>query len=986
MIPLFKNAVNVSDQIYNDTGEPEFLARQAFPYFALGVAYMSKGNELLAEKCYQKVRDLYLDLVAAGKGELFDKATLTDAYEGWADIYRFRGDRGDPESREKATELLEACIQTRLTELMDKIDRTKNLWAVVNDYINIGYMAGNIHDAIASYNNAKDFCGELPDTPRNRKLYNAICGQLSKLQIRVSQDNDYRGGGTYNERRTNAMFDYKARENSNPVERPHIFFTCEYHDADRYREEVCGKLLEKRDCTVAFQCPENRDPNFVSYLSNFSLIVIAVTERFLSWDPMIRDTIFKRAKECSIPVLALMMEDGLESKFGELCDYYAYTLDYNAKNFDDALLSYLDTYLISDGLINKIKAAILKDGSVDYNANTLEQSFLLGCALLNGIGGDIDRTLGVRLITDAANAGLEEAMVTLLAMYGNGTGVPRSTDNMLELAKMLLNKFVDERDLEGVCRWADFMLSIAEIPEIHNSDKVLSIYHSIVDAEERALDTISGDKIKAELAYAYRKAGEIFHLGAIDNPERIAAGDLNRAREFYVAAYNLLLTMDEFEAKGLPGAVQRLIDIANTYLMEKNSEKAEEFFQRTIKLRKERGSKEYGLADASLPYAYSGLALIQMEQHHFDESEKLLKAGAVIGTEAYEATGEFTAAQAASYCYDKLGDYYSMANRLSDAEGAYGMMAAIGESCRKHLPCDESDQMYTDAALELGRVLERAGKTNEALNLYGNIGEIPDIFSENIESRRNKAEFAQRIGSILLTRGEFEKAVGYIDAAGELYDALVKDVGYESDALELVECVLLRANIFGGMGEYDNAIGLYEQGISFYSEKFKQTNDPAFLARQAQPFYLLGCSHFNKNDLSTAEACFLQVASLYKMMTDAGINAPFDKNVLITANERLAQIYINAESWEEVRQLLYECVSCRRTELVDQLGEAENLRNIVDDYINIGYTFYREGNKADALTSYNNAKDFCDELLGIAKTQGAMDQMNIICRAIVELS
>lgn len=62
--------------------------------------------------------------------------------------------------------------------------------------------------------------------------------------------------------------------------------------------------------------------------------------------------------------------------------------------------------------------------AVTANDDDPEHNFLIGLAYLEGIDVEVDRALGLRLITEAAEAGVLDAMVRLYHMYSDGNGVP----------------------------------------------------------------------------------------------------------------------------------------------------------------------------------------------------------------------------------------------------------------------------------------------------------------------------------------------------------------------------------------------------------------------------------------------------------------------------------------------------------------------------------------------------------------------------------
>ncbi len=162
------------------------------------------------------------------------------------------------------------------------------------------------------------------------------------------------------------VFCYKTRGNSSADNKPRVYFTCHPDDLGRYLEEVCKDILDLSNCAVFYTEDMNApidDGNTLVTLERMSMFVIPVTYKLLTTPNRTMSFDLNFAKERHIPVLPLLMESGIyefykkPGNFGDMQYLKPYGDDTIKIDYKDKLRNYLESVLISDELIQRIRKA-----------------------------------------------------------------------------------------------------------------------------------------------------------------------------------------------------------------------------------------------------------------------------------------------------------------------------------------------------------------------------------------------------------------------------------------------------------------------------------------------------------------------------------------------------------------------------------------------------------------------------------------------------
>ena len=155
-------------------------------------------------------------------------------------------------------------------------------------------------------------------------------------------------------------------------------------------------------------------------------------------------------------------------------------------------------------------------------------NFLIGLAYLDGIDVGVDSGKALKLITGAAEAGLEEAIRKLVAMYHDGKGVERDYAVSASWQEKLIG-FLRKGYESGAYKPEDRRLFLAlwdlgdAYYSLGNHRKALATYQEMQSAAEQRYKVNGTVEARRDLSVSYNNLGDI----------AIALGDLAGAKKWY---------------------------------------------------------------------------------------------------------------------------------------------------------------------------------------------------------------------------------------------------------------------------------------------------------------------------------------------------------------------------------------------------------------------------------------------------------------------
>jgi tetratricopeptide (TPR) repeat protein len=152
---------------------------------------------------------------------------------------------------------------------------------------------------------------------------------------------------------------YKTRGDSDPKGKPKVYFLCHKEDFDKYFSNISSEILLQENCSIWYK--ENTEDNIAEELfddlQEMQLCVALVTGNFLNDENNALNAEFKFAMENHIPVLPIMVEEGLTEIFNKKFGNIQLLEKTDDDTYIEKLKKYLSSVLIGEQLIEKIRGA-----------------------------------------------------------------------------------------------------------------------------------------------------------------------------------------------------------------------------------------------------------------------------------------------------------------------------------------------------------------------------------------------------------------------------------------------------------------------------------------------------------------------------------------------------------------------------------------------------------------------------------------------------
>ena len=163
-----------------------------------------------------------------------------------------------------------------------------------------------------------------------------------------------------------ADFLLKTKNNYKIREKSRVYFTSHQADFEKYFEKICEDIFLSQDCAIYYTSDMQAafdEKSLKTDLGRMNLFVVPITSKLLNEDCRAMTVDIPFAFKNGIPVLPIMMEDGLvdiysqKDKFGQRQYLSPISDDSTAISYEKKLEDYLNSVLISSETAAKIRAA-----------------------------------------------------------------------------------------------------------------------------------------------------------------------------------------------------------------------------------------------------------------------------------------------------------------------------------------------------------------------------------------------------------------------------------------------------------------------------------------------------------------------------------------------------------------------------------------------------------------------------------------------------
>ena len=163
-----------------------------------------------------------------------------------------------------------------------------------------------------------------------------------------------------------AGFKYRVKNEKDIKDKPRVYFTCHPSDFDKYFDRVAADILRTQDCAIYYTADMTEaltEENLSVDIHRMNLVVVPVTLRLLIEDNRAMTVDIPYALEHGIPVLPLMMEEGIGAvysrpdRFGERQFIIPDSRVETEISYEKKLADFLAAILTSDEVARRVRAA-----------------------------------------------------------------------------------------------------------------------------------------------------------------------------------------------------------------------------------------------------------------------------------------------------------------------------------------------------------------------------------------------------------------------------------------------------------------------------------------------------------------------------------------------------------------------------------------------------------------------------------------------------
>ncbi len=438
----------------------------------------------------------------------------------------------------------------------------------------------------------------------------------------------------------------------------------------------------------------------------------------------------------------------------------------------------------------------LKRYALQTGKNDPQHMFLIGLAYLDGINMEVDAEKACALITEAGDAGLEEAMRKLSAMYFHGKGVPKSLVRSIEWQEKLTDSLTERYRSDNT----DELLE--ELYEEYNN--LANRYFRLKD-DLKALGTASYVRSYAEekvsrgmegarndLAYSITKMGTIFHKLDDYSSSKNYYGD---ALEIYT---ELLREEPTDRARRECGLVYNLL--GTVYSSRSMTEEALENYMLAEETLLSVSDDEFRKATArSLLGVYENHAELLAKQGRNDEALEVYARASEVAGSIHAGEADFRDKTFLGSFYRSLANLYYDMDRKDEFRGYIRKRIEILDLQIEE--AREAGMRYADLYDTKGECHRRLGETDEArrcylmcLEAHEDDPDIPAVHEDHMNAYSDLAWLESRLGNdelaaeyrreeLALAR-KLAEETGFRNHIDRLADCLEKMAGEDPDMLE----------------------------------------------------------------------------------------------------------------------------------------------------------------------------------------------------------
>ncbi len=361
-------------------------------------------------------------------------------------------------------------------------------------------------------------------------------------------------------------------------------------------------------------------------------------------------------------------------------------------------------------LLEKVRQIAVREKDHDP-----EHNFLIGLAYLDGIDLEVDLGRALELITEAADAGVPEAIAHLIMMYETGKGTERDYIEGIrwreKQAALLRELYEHERNESFASQLVVKLWDLGEARyELRMLEAAKAAYHEICIVSDKYAAS-GNSEFRGYLSISYIRLGDMAE----------ASGDVTGAREYYEKGLVICEELAEETRTlgswwGLSVSYERVGRIAKA---SGDMTGAREYFEKSLAISEELAEETDTVRSRlNLSVNYGNLGDIAKASGDMTRAREYYEKSLAIDEELAEETGTVESRRNLSISYDRLGDMAKAGGDVTGAREYYEKSHAIREELAEETGTVGSRRDLSISYERLGDIAKASGDVQRARLYY----------------------------------------------------------------------------------------------------------------------------------------------------------------------------------------------------------------------------------------------------------------------------
>jgi tetratricopeptide (TPR) repeat protein len=725
-------------------------------------------------------------------------------------------------------------------------------------------------------------------------------------------------------------FQYKTRGQQKPQGKQRVYFTCHPDDFEIYFEDIQKEILDQQDCAVFFLGPYTISEEIDDYelcLCEMQLLVVPITRKLLTEYNIAIDTDLPLALKNNIPILPLMQENDLDdlfnSKLGDLQYLYKHSHDPTSIPYEEKLTKYLESVLIGNDLVKKIKNEFDAYIFLSYRKKDRKHANEL-MRLIHSypIYRDIAIWYDEFLIpgenfNDSISSALEKSELVALVV----------TPNLVNESNYILNTEYPMAQKIGKNILPVRMVST-------NSWKFKRMYKGC----QRPIAP-NKKKLNKSLTTMLKNAAINKNINKSQHDFLIGLAYLNGI-DIEVNNETALELIRSSAQQGHIPAIEKLIDMYNKGNgVKRDYQKANEWQSTLVKqLKKDYNTNPNELSAIELLASLSNLGNSYLVLQKLDSAKEVYdKMRYCSGTFCMKHENKYFFVLLQSYADIELGDIAVAQSNFSETEEWYQRSISLCEMLIETEKTSEAQRELSISYIKLGDILKKHGKLYEAEQWYYKILTIFKMLakeSETANNRRDLSRVYEKIGDNSRMQDKINKSKKWYLKSLVIDKALTEETQLVIDKRNLQVSYNKIGVILKAQGDIDEAEKYYHEGFKIATSIAEETN-----TIQSRRDLFASCTHMGdiareQKKLNEAKEWYLYSLSLCKTLAKE-TGTIEDQQNLLTCYTGLGTISVCQDDRLKAEEWYYQALNLCKS-LAKENDTIESKNNLAFSYFYFG--------------------------------------------------